>query len=1043
MQASAVFGWAQDRRHDLVAWFKANFPRGWDLFALGALIAVAFGLRFWDLGARALHHDESLQAQFSWYFQQGRGYTHDPLMHGPFQFHIGALSFVLFGASDYTSRIPAAFFGTALVALPFFLRGYLGRVGALAAAAFIAFSPTLLYFSRFTRADIYTAFWTLGMVVFIWRYLAEKRNLYLYLTAAFLALSFATKETTYLTVAIFLTFFEVLLAAELAGQIRRKHDLTPERTAALFAVLVWGLAFGWAMNAWFLAVFWPLTGGVRRRWGLEEFPAVASLLIVMGTLAAPQYAGGVQLLGDRLPFLQGNEGYNVAAETDLRNITVSVLLILSVYIGIMWNPVVWLISAGAFYAPYVLLFTTFFTNPAGFWTGIWGSTDYWIEQQGVRRGDQPGYYYFILLPLYEFLPLAFALVGAVWYALRGGLFTRFLVFWAASSLLAFTLAAEKMPWLNVHVALPILLLAAAAINDFYARLAQPTRIELPDPRTLMALAGGSALLAIAIPLAMGGGAAATAIGLLLALVTLGAVAAAYWAGGARSLAQAGGVAVGAFLLVLSVRAAWTASFEYGDIPREMLVYTQTSPDIPRLVDDIERAGEVTGQGRDIPILVDATDGMSWPWAWYLRDYTNVSYPTLSGGEPPAPGTIVFASQSNTANLQLDPALYGEGVPYRHRWWFPEAYRNATAGGFLEDLFTGSGWGTWRDYFISRIPPGAAGSADAERVLGALNATAFFPTSYQTALGERPGGEPLEPATPVVIEGQLIIGGPGAGRGQFAAPAGLSLDAQGNLYVADSQNHRIQKFDAEGQFLGVWGITGGGEGQFNEPWALTVDRDGNIYVADTWNHRIQKFDADFQFVEAWGRPFLDVGSREPEPLELFGPRDIAIDDEGNLWVTDTGNKRLLKFSADGDVLGVFGREGKGPGEFREPVGIDVGPTGDIYVADAWNRRVQRFDSDFNYLGEFAVETWGSEDVTAKPYISVLDSGNVIASDPANGNVLVYSGDGELLATWPLPAGPGGFGGRPVGIVADGGTEVFVSDGAANEVRRLPISTIMGP
>jgi DNA-binding beta-propeller fold protein YncE len=359
------------------------------------------------------------------------------------------------------------------------------------------------------------------------------------------------------------------------------------------------------------------------------------------------------------------------------------------------------------------------------------------------------------------------------------------------------------------------------------------------------------------------------------------------------------------------------------------------------------------------------------------------------------------------------------------------------------LFTGSAWGTWRDYFIARVPPGAAGPAEAERVLGAVNATAFFPTRYETVLGERPGGVTLEPATPVVVEGQLIIGGPGAGRGQFSVPAGISLDAQRNLYVADSQNHRIQKFDAEGEFLGVWGAFGGGEGQFNEPWGVAVDSDGNIYVADTWNHRIQKFDADFQFVGAWGGPFVEVGDREPEPLELFGPRDITVDGEGNLWVTDTGNKRVLKFSPDGEVMGAFGREGDGRGEFREPVGIDAGPAGDIYVADAWNRRIQRFDSDFNYLGEFAVETWGSQEVTAKPYLTVLDNGDVIAGDPANGNVLIYSGDGELLATWGLPAGPGGLGGRPVGIVAVAGTEVFVSDGAASEVRRLPISTIMSP
>jgi streptogramin lyase len=152
--------------------------------------------------------------------------------------------------------------------------------------------------------------------------------------------------------------------------------------------------------------------------------------------------------------------------------------------------------------------------------------------------------------------------------------------------------------------------------------------------------------------------------------------------------------------------------------------------------------------------------------------------------------------------------------------------------------------------------------------------------------------------------------------------------------------------------------------------------------------------------------------------------------------------VLKFSPDGDVLGAFGREGTAPGEFREPVGIAVGPDGNIYVADAWNQRIQRFDSDFNYLGEIAVPTWGSEEVTAKPYLSFMSNGDIVASDPANGTILLYSGEGELLGSWQLPELPGGIAGRPVGIVVSSQGDVYVSDAAGNEVRRLPISTIMG-
>ena len=175
----------------------------WETAAYAALFAAAFGFRFWDLGARALHHDESLHGYYSWVLYTSGSYAHNPLMHGPFQFFGTALVFFLAGgASDYTVRILPALFGTALVALPLLFRGHLGRLGALFAAALIAFSPTLLYFSRFARNDIYIAVFTLGIIVCLWRYAAPAvgealgRNRYLYIAAALLGLSFAAKENT-------------------------------------------------------------------------------------------------------------------------------------------------------------------------------------------------------------------------------------------------------------------------------------------------------------------------------------------------------------------------------------------------------------------------------------------------------------------------------------------------------------------------------------------------------------------------------------------------------------------------------------------------------------------------------------------------------------------------------------------------------------------------------------------------------------------------------------------------------------------------------
>jgi predicted membrane-bound mannosyltransferase/DNA-binding beta-propeller fold protein YncE len=1044
---AAAFQERREQAGRFLASVRAKLPGNRELLVWGIILSLALALRLWDLGGRALHHDESLHATYSWYYYDGRGYTHDPMMHGPFQFNAGALAFVLFGPSDFVARVPAALFGTGIVALIYSLRGHLGRLGALTAAFFVAVSPTLLYFSRFDREDIYTAFWTLAIVVCLWRYLAERRELWLYLGAAAMALSFATKETTYLTVAIFLAFLEVLVALDLLDQVRRQRsgsrprraprDSRPASGQAMDrletgSILVWLLVF-----SWLLVILWPLLEPLRQRWGLHKLPAAAVPLLVLGTLAAPLYAGVLQIIGDHVPLIPGNSGYRSSAELGLRNASVTVLLILSLYIGLLWNPRVWLICAAIFFGIYVLLFTTFFTNPAGFWSGIWGSLDYWIEQQSVRRGEQPIFYYFMLLPVYEFLTLLLAIAGAVWLAFRRNAFTLFLIFWIAGSVLAFTMAGEKMPWLTVHMALPIALLAGKTVNELYSRVSLPREIRLPaalrmmvpslNSRLVVAIGPVAAALAVVILIVLSASMAAVVLAILLALVAAAAVVLTGQVS-RQLLTQAGTATVIGGLLVFSIRTAGVASFEHGDIPVELLVYTQTSPDIPRLRDAIDQVAKATGLGRDLPVLVDQE--FTWPWVWYLRDYRAVSYRSSTDGPLPE-GAILLVEKSKVASLQLDPAQYDSGQPFRLRWWFPENYRVLTRDNFMDVLFSPSTWNVWRNYYVSRTPPAP---------LGSLDGVAYFPKSYAAATGglinEQP---PEEPVTGP--EGQVIIGKPGAGRGQFSAPAGLAVDGEGNLYVADSGNNRIQKFDGDGHFLGAFGTAGGNNGQFNEPWGVAVDAKGNIYVADTWNHRIQKFDSNFQFQKAWGSAFLEVGKRQPGPLELFGPRSIAIDADGNVWVTDTGNKRVLKFDSDGNFLAEYGGAGTGPGQFDEPVGIAITPSGEILVADTWNLRIQRFSPNFDYLGEIPVESWGSHGVTDKPYLAVLDDGRIVASDPANSAVLVFDSEGQQVAAWRAPVSATEVS-RPVGVDVGSTGDVWISDGSIGQVRRVPLASLTG-
>ena len=192
----------------------------------GLLVLVAAVMRLWDLGSRALHHDESLHSFFSWELFDGRGFIHNPMMHGPLQFEANAAIFFAFGDSDYTSRVLYAVMGTILVAVPILLRKRLGRLGALLVSAMLAFSPVMLYFSRFARNDILMAVWTLGLIMTMWRYIDEGKNRYLYIASGLLAFAFATKETSYLVTVILCLFLFVIATPDHWRKVKRTLRVT-------------------------------------------------------------------------------------------------------------------------------------------------------------------------------------------------------------------------------------------------------------------------------------------------------------------------------------------------------------------------------------------------------------------------------------------------------------------------------------------------------------------------------------------------------------------------------------------------------------------------------------------------------------------------------------------------------------------------------------------------------------------------------------------------------------------------------------------------
>ena len=196
----------------------------WEVVFYGLLIAVALSMRLWNLGARAFGYDESLHAYYSFRLAEGFEYQHSPLTHGPFQFHAMAALYFLLGDSDSVSRLLHALFGAALVSLPIFLRERLGRAGALTTAVLLAFSPMMLFYSRYARNDILMSVWTLGLVVLLWRYLDEGKPKYLIMSAVVLALAFATKETTFIVIAILGSYLLIVAAVDWIPWLLRAED---------------------------------------------------------------------------------------------------------------------------------------------------------------------------------------------------------------------------------------------------------------------------------------------------------------------------------------------------------------------------------------------------------------------------------------------------------------------------------------------------------------------------------------------------------------------------------------------------------------------------------------------------------------------------------------------------------------------------------------------------------------------------------------------------------------------------------------------------
>ncbi len=271
---------------------------------------------------------------------------------------------------------------------------------------------------------------------------------------------------------------------------------------------------------------------------------------------------------------------------------------------------------------------------------------------------------------------------------------------------------------------------------------------------------------------------------------------------------------------------------------------------------------------------------------------------------------------------------------------------------------------------------------------------------------------------------------------FFKPKGVAVDKSGNVYIGDSGNYRVKKFDSEGRFITQWGSPGQKDGQFNTIGSVKVSGSGTVYVLDTdwgkWEHsRIQKFTPYGQFIGTLERTAPDA-----DKIKLS--IDVAFDDKGNILVLAvdynpktklTYGARVEKYSQDGKFISQWAATaGSGDGQFQRPSSIDFDAKGNIYITGINNHRVQKFDSSGKFITKWGAR--GESDGLFSGGARSIDfdkMGNIYVLD--YNSVQKFTPAGEFLARWKTKSQ------QASRLTVDSNSNVYVTDQNSHVVAKL--------
>jgi uncharacterized protein (TIGR03663 family) len=881
-------------------------PRGRALLLLALLALAAVGTRFWALGDRPFHHDESIHAYQSWSLSRGGEWRYDPAYHGPFLYYVNALVYKLFGATDTTARLMPAVFGLLLIAAAWPLRRWIGSRAAAAYAVFVLASGHFVYFSRFIREDLYSLVFTLATILAFQRFLETDRAAWLTGSAVAFALAGVTKENAYMTGVLFVVWgvWSLVERASRRGGPRPGVAPAVEDTAA-----------------WVRARFVPIVAA-----GLVFLSIWALMYTAFGKYPADWLA-----IPKAITYWMGQHS-----------------------IARIPGPWWYYFPQLAYYETAILLAAAFAFRPVE-WKGdpflrtvLVGAPltlGYLVARTWAAPLRAHALYWLLAIAAVTVYVALFRLAGPEEHRLTP--FVRFVAYWAVGSLAIYGWAREKVPWLTVHPLLPLTILAAIGFTRVWERRGEAW--------ARAALAVGTALFVVNTS---GAYLAAFRYGAhdlerepkhaeMLAYVQTTKDLVRSLSAVARAQPR---VAPGAPVVTVAGEGVWPLSWYLRDVGVTWAQRIEQAS-TPVIVADWDPEGGLEKQ------LAPSYDAKRVPirgW-WFPETHKDEA----KDGKP--------AQTHPTVRDFVRWWLFHEiWSPIGSQDATMYVRKDIAGSGTLEPLQIAVQDTSARDYPAEAVSlpaprvlgPGAPGGLHEPRGLASdAQGNTYVADTKNSRIVVFDGNGNFVRA----------FGGLGEGDGQLKEPCGVAIGPDGLVYVADTWNHRVARFTQDGQWRGAWvaadpgffgpralvfaagfldvadtgnkrivrfdadgkvaGTFGGAgtePGRFVEPVGLASDSAGRIYVADTGNHRIQVFQGDGAFI----RQFPVYGWKDfyTEPYLAAGPSD-------SVFVTDSWKGRIAHYDGAGSLVRSFKAEG-----LKSPTGIVIDPFGRILVSDRGQDRI---------------------------------------------------------------------------------------------------------